>query len=382
MRHPQLLFASTYPPTACGLATFTRALVESVASVRQSSEGLGVARVHSAMDTTISLDPLVVGETCVDSSTWPEEVSRLARHYEVLWIQHEFGIFGPDDGRRVLDLCEAVPVPVVTTMHTVLSNPTPGQGSIVEALARRSEKLVVMSHAAQQMLVQTTRVDPHKVAVIPHGAHCHPRLVTRNRHTRPTIVTWGLVGPGKGIEWGIRAMDRLRDLRPLPRYVVQGATHPNVLRAQGEAYRNSLFALVDDLDVAHMVDIDERYLAPAQLADLIGKADLALLPYDSTEQVTSGVLVEAIGAGLPVVATAFPHAVEMLADGAGRTVPHRDPLAIANALENYLTRPQALRASAWAARRSAPELSWSSVARQCEALAGRVVDAAATAGVA
>jgi polysaccharide biosynthesis protein PslF len=218
--------------------------------------------------------------------------------------------------------------------------------------------------------------------VIPHGAHGYPRVAGRDRSARPTMVTWGLVGPGKGIEWGIRAMSRLRHLRPLPRYLVAGATHPNVLRNEGDVYRAGLVALADELDVAHMVDIDDRYLSPAQLADLLGRTDLALLPYDSTEQVTSGVLVEALGAGVPVIATAFPHAVEMLAGGAGRIVPHGNDMAIADTLEEYLTRPQALRASAWAARRLAPELSWQSIARRCEEVASRATAGVATAGVA
>ncbi|CAN5900046.1 glycosyltransferase [soil metagenome] len=381
MRYPRILFASTYPPTTCGLATYTQAMIEAVADVRGSATDLGVVRLHSASDTGTSIAPIVAGESCVNSDRWPEEVSLISRDFDVLWLQHEFGIFGPDDGSRVLDLCEATPAPIVTTLHTVLSRPTRRQRTIVEALAARSAKLVVMSEAARLRLIDGTRVHPEKILVIPHGAHGYPRVANRHCYPRPTIVTWGLVGPGKGIEWGIQAMARLRHLRPLPHYVVHGSTHPNVLRTQGEVYRIGLGALADELGVADMVSFNDRYLTPAQLADLVGSADMALLAYDSTEQVTSGVLVEAVGAGLPVIASPFPHAVEILAHGAGRVIPHRDPEAIARAIEGYVTRPGSLQASAWAARRSAPDLSWQSVALRSDQVASRAA-AAATAGVA
>jgi glycosyltransferase involved in cell wall biosynthesis len=147
------------------------------------------------------------------------------------------------------------------------------------------------------------------------------------------------------------------------------------LAAEGEAYRHYLTALASDLGVADMVTMSSVYLPADRLAEMMEQADVVLLPYDSRVQVTSGVLVEALAAGLPVVATAFPHAIELLSEGAGRVVPHRNPKAIASALENLLTRPRAKRAAAIAARRIAPELRWSSVARQCELAANQAISA-------
>ncbi|MEX1207906.1 MAG: glycosyltransferase [Acidimicrobiia bacterium] len=377
MPHPRILFVSTYPLTRCGIATFTRSLIRSLGEVRHSTDGLGVARLRSRSDDTISVGAEVVVEAPAHSRSWPVEVARVAQGFDVMWVQHEFGIFGPDSGRRVLDLCELTTVPLVVTMHTVLAEPTPEEGEIVERLASRSERLVVMSQAARKRLLVTHSVDPAKVTVVPHGAHGFRRIGEPNHGPRPIIATWGLLGPGKGIEWGIEAMVRLRHIRPLPRYVIQGATHPNVLAAEGDAYRRHLWSLASDLGVADMVTMSSAYLTNEQLGAFIAEIDIALLPYDSLTQVTSGVLVEALGAGLPVVATAFPHAIELLSDGAGLVVPHRDPKAMAMALEGLLTRPLALRAAAMAASRMAPDLRWSSVASRSDSVANHAVAAAA-----
>ena len=381
MQHPRILFVSTYPPTRCGIATFTRSLLLALAQVRGGADGLAVARIRGRADHSISLDPEVVVEASAHSPSWPMEVARAETGFDVIWIQHEFGIFGPGSGHRLLDLCEAVKRPIVATLHTVLLEPTRMEREILERVAGRCERLVVMSQAARERVLTTHEVDPGKVTVVQHGAYEYRRIGVRNREARPIIATWGLLGPGKGIEWGIRALAHLRHLRPLPRYHIQGATHPNVLSTEGEAYRNYLRAVASELGVADMVTMSSDYLSSEQLAREMEEIDIVLLPYDSSVQVTSGVLVEALAAGLPVVATAFPHAIELLSEGAGRVVPHGNPKAMATALENLLTRPRAMRAAAMAARRIAPDLRWSSVARRCELIANQAI-AVSHAGVA
>ncbi|NQV07657.1 glycosyltransferase, partial [bacterium] len=187
------------------------------------------------------------------------------------------------------------------------------------------------------------------------------------------VVTWGLLGPGKGIEWGILAMDRLRHVRPQPRYLVQGETHPAVLRRDGEAYRNRLRALVAENGLEDVVRIEAGYLSIPDLAKVVSSADIVLLPYDSRDQGSSGVLVEAIAAGKPVVATSFPHAVELLAGGAGRVVRHEDPDSIAEALLDLLEDPHAAAAAAGAARQMAPVLEWRTVAESYDGIFRAVV---------
>ena len=187
-------------------------------------------------------------------------------------------------------------------------------------------------------------------------------LVPATGGARPVILTWGLLGAGKGIEWAISAMSGLADLAPQPIYRVVGQTHPRVVEREGEAYREGLVAQVAALGLSDLVAFDNRYLDGPSLRAIVGSADVVLLPYDSRDQVTSGVLVEAVVAGKPVVSTRFPHAIEVLAGGAGLLVPQRDPDAIGSALRRILTQPALAGSMADTARALAPGLLWSAVA--------------------
>jgi glycosyltransferase involved in cell wall biosynthesis len=186
-------------------------------------------------------------------------------------------------------------------------------------------------------------------------------------------LTWGLLGPGKGIEWAIDALAELSDRDPRPEYVVAGATHPKVRERHGEAYREMLVERAAASTAPADVVFDDTYRDLASLTELIKSADLVVLPYDSQEQVTSGVLVDAVAAGRPVVSTAFPHAIELLASGAGIVVPQRDPVALGRAIRSVLTDARLAASMATEARRLAPELAWSAVARRYSRLADRIV---------
>lgn len=361
---PRLVFLSTYPPTRCGLATFTHSLVNGVLKHRRRLSGVGVVRVLRAEDPVGDRDPLILAR--IPPALLGQAVGDLTADFDVLVLQHEYGIFGPEDGTAVLDLLEAINMPVLATLHTVPAAPTLRQQMILERLVERAETAVLMTEAARERLTGNYRVDPSKLVVIPHGAHGFTAATPSHRQ-RPHILTWGLLGPGKGVEWGILAMRQLRHMDPLPHYLIQGATHPRVVSREGERYRGHLCDLVADEGLSGMVRIEGGYLTHDDLGRLVAATDVVLLPYDSREQVTSGVLVEALTAGKPVVATAFPHAVEVLSTGAGRLVPHQDPDAMAGALRALLTDPYALAAARAAARRMAPELLWSAVAaRYCE----------------
>jgi polysaccharide biosynthesis protein PslF len=181
------------------------------------------------------------------------------------------------------------------------------------------------------------------------------------------------LGPGKGIEWAIDAVATLVDVRPRPTYVIAGATHPKVLARSGEAYREMLIGRAWSSGAAACVSFDDTYRDLASLTELIRSAELVVLPYDSQDQVTSGVLVDAVAAGRPVVSTAFPHAVELLGTGAGIVVPQRDPVALAAAIRSVLTDPDLAADMATEARRLAPDLSWNAVASQYDELAARLV---------
>jgi glycosyltransferase involved in cell wall biosynthesis len=365
-------FLSTYPPTQCGLATFNAALASHLTG---GTPGSGVVRLLSADATGGGLDvdrtaPRVVHTWHTDApGGWAASANALNR-FDVAVLQHEYGIYPGDAGDEVLPLLRALKVPSIVVLHTVLSTPSPLQRTVLERIVAAADAVVTMTDTARRRLTTGYRVDPDKITVIPHGAGSHSSAPRAARDI-PHLLTWGLLGPGKGVEWALRALALLGDLDPLPVYTVAGRTHPKVLEQHGDVYRESLRSLAAELGVTDQVRWDDVYHDQATLSRLIRSADAVVLPYDSTEQVTSGVLIEAVGAGVPVVATEFPHAVELLADGPGLLVPHQDPEAMAAAIRHVL----ALRGSPnhLAGLTGGPTLRWPAVAARYQALVARLV---------
>jgi polysaccharide biosynthesis protein PslF len=363
-------FVSTYPPTLCGLATFTSALHAELAT---AGDGSGrVVRVVEAPQR--SGRPEVVGELVAGEPSSARRAARLLDDSDVAIVQHEYGAYGGVDGEEILPLLGALSVPTVVVLHTVLSRPTGHQRSVLEQVASIADAVVTMTATGRDRLAAGYAVDIGKVSVIPQGAPAvRGGQAPLFRTAQPTILTWGLPGPGKGIEWAIDAMARLTDLRPEPRYIVAGQTHPKVLAREGEAYRGRLIEQVQRLALTAAASFDRPYRHEAALIELVDAADVVLLPYDSTDQVTFGALIEAVAALKPVIATSFPHAVELLGSGAGLLVPHKDPAAIADALRTLLTRRTLAAGMAEAAVATAPELMWPAVAARYRELAERLI---------
>ena len=365
---PSLALVSTYIPTKCGLATFTHALVHALAASRAVAPDIGVVRINNG-DGENSSDDRVVASMDPNCPRSLGDAAAKLNTYDVVIIQHEFGIFGRDDGQAVIALLEQLNRQIVVTLHTVPVAPTIRQKHILNRIGGLADAVIVMSNAARRLLDRSYTINPDKLAVVPHGAHCYVGRDRGRTDGRPVILTWGLVGPGKGIEWGIEALVQLRDIDPQPLYRVVGQTHPNVLRREGERYRDSLIALAEHYDVTDMLEMCAEYLDHQRLERVVGSADIVLLPYDSRDQTTSGVLIEALAAGKPVVATRFPHASDLLSSGAGRLVPHQDATAIADALRTLLCEPALYAAAADQARSLVKNLSWASVAERYADLA-------------
>jgi glycosyltransferase involved in cell wall biosynthesis len=363
---------STYPPTQCGLATFSNALVDSLGS---PTDTVSVVSVVDAPDAHPL--PEVAHEWVRGKIGGSAAAAAALNRYDVAIIQHEYGIFGGRDGADVLEVARALWVPTIVVLHTVLVTPSAHQRAILEELTRTCDIIVTMTHTARQRLIDHYPVDPRQVRVIPHGAvdnrSASPADARRPVDATPVVLTWGLLGEGKGIEWAIEAMVQIGDLHPKPRYRVVGQTHPRVLERHGEQYRDGLVAQAQRLGVSESVHFDARYLKPAELHRLVQQADVVLLPYDSREQVTSGVLIEAITAGKPVVSTGFPHARELLSSGAGLVVDRRDPAGIAAALRRVLTEPELAARMSAEASRIAPELLWPAVADKYRGAAAEVL---------
>jgi glycosyltransferase involved in cell wall biosynthesis len=220
-----------------------------------------------------------------------------------------------------------------------------------------------MTNTAYQRLIDSYQVDPAKLAIIPHGATL-PRFTSPPPITHPLLLTWGLIGPGKGIEWAIEAFALLKNSHPDLRYLVAGRTHPKIFAQQGEQYRESLIDLTKKLGVEDRVIFDDSYRSLDQLLELLAQTSCVVLPYDSTDQITSGVLVDAIASGRPVVATNFPHAAELLSTGAGKICPHKDPESLARAIHESIASPSNLLKMHSTAKKLATEHSWDHVAHR------------------
>ncbi|GAA3796391.1 glycosyltransferase [Cellulomonas soli] len=373
---------STFTPTQCGIATFTAALTTHLTA---GGDQVGVVRL---VDEPQQEPWPVVAEWVTSRREDAEHVARVLDGYDVAVVQHEYGIFGGADGEDVLEVVARLHVPVITVLHTVLTQPTPGQHRVVDWLVGYSVAVITMTETARDRLIAGWGVDPERVHVIPHGADDNrspdvapvARPLVAARRT-PTVLTWGLLSEGKGIEWALLALAELRDRMPLPEYRVVGQTHPRVLEREGEAYRDRLLALTRDLGLTGSVHFDARYLAGPELRRVVREADVVLLPYDSLEQVTSGVLTEAVAAGKPVISTRFPHAVELLSGGAGELVPQRDASAIADALEHVLGGDGVAGRMAAVSNGLAGSLLWPAVAERYSALASSVRIAAAPVGL-
>jgi glycosyltransferase involved in cell wall biosynthesis len=357
---------STHPPTPCGLATFSAALADGL-----TTNGADVSVVRVA-DHSPPTSPRVIGELVNGSSSSVAASAELLNQSDVAVIQHEYGIYGGVDGDEAVDVIGALRIPSIVVAHTVLKDPTPHQRSVLEELAARADHVVVMSEAASRRLCHVFDVDHRKVTTIPHGATV-PTNAPAKRPSRPTVLTWGLMGPGKGIERVIEAMSSLNGLPGRPRYLVAGRTHPKVFAADGEAYRDARIEQARRRGVTESVSFDAGYRDVSMLTALVQSCSVVVLPYDSTDQVTSGVLVDAIACGRPVVATAFPHAVELLATGAGVVVGHDDQDALAAALRRILTQPCLAGSMAAEARRLAPAMAWPVVAKAYLRLAQRLL---------
>jgi glycosyltransferase involved in cell wall biosynthesis len=349
------------------VATFSAALA---AGLEANGAEVRVVRVA---DGSLSSSGRVVGELVSGSAASISSTADLLNECDVALVQHEYGLYGGADGDDVLEVLEQLRVPSIVIAHTILLEPTPHQRAVLVAAAAIAEYVVVMSEAARARLCAGFDIDPAKVVTIPHGAAIPVDPEVSLVPCRPTMLTWGLLGPGKGIERVVDAMRSLQDVRVRPQYLVAGQTHPKVLAADGEAYRNARIEQAWRNGVAASVSFDAQYRDVESLTALIRSSALVVLPYDSKDQVTSGVLVDAIAAGRPVVATAFPHAVELLASGAGIVVDHDDPDAMAGALRRVLTEPGLAASMTSEASRLAPTMGWPVVARAYLALTDRLI---------
>jgi glycosyltransferase involved in cell wall biosynthesis len=376
----RLAIVSTYRPRPCGIAMFSSDLR---AALLESDSSLAVEIVSIVRDDYLSHPPEVIAtiyqEVASDYTAAASELNR--RDVDVVLVEHEYGIFGGDSGRYVLELANELAVPLVVTLHTVLENPPPDRADVLRALCDRAALVMVFTETARRMVVEQGLADVDGVRVIPHGA---PDELTQAAWSdqvgddisssslqlglpalngRTVLSTFGLISDSKGLELAIRALPKITAAHPEVLYLIAGQTHPEVINKEGESYRLSLHRLVDDLDLCDHVSFIDRFLTIDELALLLARTDLYLTPYRSKDQIVSGALTFAVAAGCPVVSTPYFYAEDLLSSGAGVLVPFGDPASLAAAVLDLLDFPAKLRAARAEARRVGADLPWASVGK-------------------
>jgi glycosyltransferase involved in cell wall biosynthesis len=364
---------STYPPRACGIGTFA-------ADVRAGLLGVsGLERAELVAVVNEPSSPQRRGVLATIAQAVRGDYVRTARmlgrlEVDVVLLQHEYGIFGGPDGEYVLSFARSLSQPLVVTLHTVLSEPTPHQAAVLTELCDEAELVIVMTETALRLLVASGACSEKKVRVVPHGAPT--RLTARAASglderfsgayavtgDRFLLSTFGLISAGKGLETVIDALPAIVERHPETVYVVAGRTHPDVARREGERYRLMLEQRVLELGLDDHVEFDDRFLALDELSDLLAATDVFVTPYHNREQIASGALTFAIAAGCGVVSTPYWYAQDMLASGAGTLVPFDDPAAVATAICAYIEDPEKLAAARAESRRIGSALAWPSVA--------------------
>lgn len=326
-----LAVIGNFPPQRCGIATFSRHLCDGLA---RSAPGAEILERRLADVAAPGGADEAIDRNC--AASFVQAAARLnAKKVDGVSLQHEFGIFGGPDGAYILGLIENLDAPLVTTLHTVREDLSDNQTAIVRRIIDASDKVVVMAHRGKEILTGSFGVRPDKIEVVAHGvprpsavaaADLKARYGWRDRFV---MMTFGLLGRGKGIETAIRAMPDIKRRRPDILYVILGATHPNVIRAEGERYRDELRALAAELGVAGAVAFIDEYVSDEQLVDYLSAIDLYIAPYPNERQITSGTLAYAHAFGKPVLSTPFWHAQELLGEGGGALFPFGDAAKLA-----------------------------------------------------
>ena len=369
----RVALVGNFAPRKCGIATFTTDIFEKLSEHHPEI----AVDVYALDDPRQPLDYTSVAATiaCDDPEAYAKAARRINESgVDAVWLQHEYGIFGGPDGEMVLDFVARIAAPLILTPHTVLAEPSARQRQILERLVERASRIMVMSNHARDLLVECYGAPADILQVVAHGAPDRPfgrqeEFKARfGLAGRTVMMTFGLLGPGKGLESAIEALPAIVQRHPELVYRIVGATHPNHVALEGEAYRERLMALAEDLGVADHVQWDNRFLDTDELLDQLEACDIYVTPYPGMQQSTSGTLSYAVALGKAVISTPYLHARELLADGVGELVDPRSASAIAEAVGRLLDDRERLHALQRRAYAKGRETIWPRFADEAAAL--------------
>jgi glycosyltransferase involved in cell wall biosynthesis len=356
-------------PRQCGIATFTTDLSDAI-TAEYGAAGLSVVAVNDPQSSYAY--PIRVRFQIAegDISSYRDAANFLnADNVDLVCLQHEYGIFGGKAGSHVLELLRRLTMPVVTTLHTVLRQPDLDQRIVMQQIAARSDRLIVMSEYSSRVLQDVFGVSAEKIDLVPHGIPDLPFVQPEVYKDalgvagKLVLLTFGLLSPNKGFETVIRALPRILAGHSDVVYVIAGATHPHVRAREGDRYRDQLQALARELGVEREVIFYNRFFSPKEMASLVGSADIYITPYCHVAQAVSGTLAYAMGAGKAIISTPYWHAAELLDDGRGALVPFEDPDAISAAAVELLDNDAERHAMRKRAYLYARKMVWNRVAQ-------------------
>jgi glycosyltransferase involved in cell wall biosynthesis len=337
----RIAYVSTYPPRECGIANFTKDLIDSVDGLREFRPSVGIAINEEG--ATYDYDRRVkfqIERDSVDDYVQAARYVNLSK-VDLVNLQHEFGVFGGEWGEYVNSFLEDLQKPVVTTLHTVLPNFESAARKVMKDIAYHSASIVVMTRTALQLL-KNCSVKREKINVIPHGCPDVPFITSEKPKAslglrgRVVLSTFGLINRGKGIQYAIRALPSLVKNEPRILYLIIGETHPEVRKIEGERYRKRLMRLVDELKLREHVRFHNRFLQKRELIKYLQATDIYITPYIDRNQISSGTLVYALGTGKAIISTPYLHAEEALAEGRGLICKFRSPSSIAECINRLL----------------------------------------------
>ena len=374
----KLALIGGFAPRKCGIATFTTDLFEQLAAHQpRIASHVWAIEDPEGPPADERVRGRIASNNVGDYRRAAQAINRGG--YDAVWLQHEYGIFGGECGEMVFDLVERIAAPLIVTLHTVLTHPSDNQRAIIDKLIKLASQIMVMSQHSRTLLIDNYRADPARIVVIAHGAPDRPFgrqeqfKAKLGLAGRPVLMTFGLLGPGKGIETMIASLPGIVSRHPEVVYRIVGATHPKLVAAHGEAYRERLAALAAELGVEDNVEFDNRFLDADELVDQLEACDIYVTPYPNLQQSTSGTLSYAVALGKAVVSTPYVHARELLIDGAGVLVEPGSSAALTDAVLDLLDTPGALQNTQRAAWERGRATIWPCFAGACAKLVSSTV---------